>query len=58
MIKDIVNKSGYMFILARVNSGELRVQNRGVRAARIIRRSQDEPCHSYTLCDKVCIQAR
>ena len=44
MIKNIVKKSWYMFILARVNSGESRVQHGGVRAARIIRRSQDEPC--------------
>ena len=47
MINDIVKKSGCMLILARVNSGESRVQNEGVRAARIIRRSQDEPCIHY-----------
>ena len=44
MINNIVKLSGYIFMLARVNSGESRVQNGGVRAARIIRRSQDEPC--------------
>ena len=30
--------------VARVTSGKSRVQNGGVRAARIIRQSQDEPC--------------
>ena len=44
MINNIVKLSGYIFMLARVNSGESRVLNGGVRAARIIRLSQDEPC--------------
>ena len=43
MMNNYVNKSGYLFFLARVTSSQSRVLNGGVRAARIIRRSQDEP---------------
>ena len=57
MINDIVKKSGCMLILARVNSGESRVQNEGVRAARIIRRSQDEPCF-IPLCEHLLMKVK
>ena len=37
-----------MFFLARESLGQSRVQNEGVRAALIIRRSQYEPCINET----------